>query len=160
MGLSEIEVIARQAAIEALKKHKEEEKKKQRKAILHNTEVLLREYQELKYFFENSSESDMVGDEEIVVGSIRKDKVTTRLLYHHVNKCLHRLREKEKEKIRVIDILYLDEKLKDLKWDDKINEAMEKCNISQATTYRWKNDIISQLGVMLFGADGLRIWTI
>lgn len=158
--LSEIEVLAKEAAVQAIKDFRADEKKREKRAILHNTEILLKEYQELKYFFENCTESDMVCDEEIVVGSLRKDKVTTRLLYHHVNKCLHRLRQKEKEKIKVIDILYLEPHYIAWKWDDKINESMERCKISQATAYRWKNDIISDLGVMLFGADGLRIWTI
>lgn len=159
-SLSDIEVVSRLAAEKALFNFKKEQKKKEKKAILHNTEVLLREYLELKHFYENCNHEDVINDEMIVVGSLRKDKATTRLLFHHVNKCLSRVKEKEPEKIKVIEALYLNEKYLSLTWEDKINQAMIKCNISQATAYRWKDMIISDLSVMLFGADGLRIWTI
>jgi hypothetical protein len=78
-----------------------------------------------------------------VVGSLRKDKATTRLLFHHVNKCLNRVKEKEPDKIKVIEAWYLNENYMTWTWENKINQAMIKCNISQATAYRWKDMIIS-----------------
>ena len=159
-NLSEIEVIARNAACQAIKDFRAEEKKKEKKAILHNTEVLLKNYLELKDFFENTEESDIVCDEEIVVGSLRKDKITSRILYHHIESRMKHLRVQEPKKAIVLDVLYADPEYKDLAWQDKFYLLEEKFGVSQATAYRWKSDLIEMLGVKLFGADGLRIWTV
>lgn len=158
--LSDIEVVSRIAAEKALSNFKKEQKQKERKAILHNTEVLLKQYLELKYFYENCDHEGIVDDIETVVGSLRKDKATTKLLFNHVNKCLKRAKDKDKNKFKVIEVLYLDPRYEKLILDDKINKAMQECIISQTTAYRWRSDMIAILSTMFFGADGLRIWTL
>lgn len=158
--LSEIEVLVKQAAVQALKDFRADEKKREKKAILHNTELMLRNYLELKDFFENCAESDYIADEEIVVGSLRRDKAVSRILYHHINTRIKDIRRKEPKKLVVLDILYLDPLYQNTDWKDKLIELEEKHGIIERTAYRWKNELIENLGVKLFGADGLRIWTI
>lgn len=159
-SLTDIEVVSRLAAEKALLNFKKEQKEKEKKAILHNTELLLKEYLELKYFYENCDHEGVIDDMEITVGSLRRDKATTKLLFKHVNKCLQRSKEKYQDKFNVIDMLYLNPNFNKMAWEDKITLTMETCAIAQATVYRWKNMIIQDLATKFFGADGLRIWTI
>jgi len=167
--------IATAAAKEAIKMYKEEQKKQQKKTVLRNTRVLLNHYNDLKNHYEHAKcqTSDIIDikmedgrvsitsskNEEIVIESIKRSRMVTLIMLKHIDASLALLRMKstdQPEKYEVINDLYIHPI--DTDWQERIFKVSEKLHISESTVRRWEKDMINELGVYLFGADGLRVF--
>jgi len=173
LGSINIQEIATAAAVEALKIQKNEDRERARKNRFHNTELLLKKYPSLIKHIElsqdkvsgedleayNFEESDM---EDVIVYAIRRGRARTLVMVMQVEISLVELREKmidqgKPEKYLVIDKLYLDPVKGLMPWMERVRVIAAEINCSEKSVIRWKNDMIEELSVMMFGVDGLRL---
>jgi len=163
--------IARSAAVEAVKIVKEEERQRNKRTRYHNTELLLKNYLNLLDHHENAKAkaSDIMNLEEIdldvddvIIQSIKRSRVRTLIMITQIETCLDilRLRQASKnqsEKYEVIYCLYLDKARRDLERGELIAAVAQELNCGAATVHRWKNEMVRELSILLFGVDGLRL---
>ena len=173
LGTVNIQEIAVAAAIEALKLQKNDERMRIRKNRFHNTELLLKKYLNLIEHFElaqdkateedlqayNFEESDM---EDVIIYAVRRGRIRTLIMVTQVEVSLAVLRTKmidkgQPEKYAVIDKLYLDPVKSLMPWKERVQTIAAELHCGEASVYRWKNDMIEELSVMVFGVDGLRL---
>ena len=157
---------------EALKEFKVEEIEKGRKRALHNTKLLLRNYNSLKSHVEKSicSLSDIEKErleeleeiklvyyeegDEVYLSSIRRSRVRTLLMISHVEKALEELKEKTLrdntyEHYRALEMYYIEEK--------SYEKIQDELMCSKNTPLRWINSMVKELSVLLFGLDGIKL---
>lgn len=159
---------------EALKEFKVEEIEKGRKRALHNTKLLLRNYNSLKAHVEKSicslndiekerleelEEMELAWyeeekEDEVYLSSIRRSRVRTLLMISHVEKALKELKEKTLrdnmyEHYRALEMYYIEEK--------SYEKIQEELTCSKNTPLRWINSMVRELSVLLFGLDGIKL---
>jgi len=173
LGTVNIHEIATAAAVEALKLQKNEERMRVRKNRFHNTELLLKKYLNLIEHFElardkatkddletyNFEETDM---EDVIIYAVRRGRIRTLIMVTQVEVSLAALRTRmvdmgQPEKYAVIEKLYLDPFKSLMPWKERVQIIAAELHCSEASVYRWKNDMIEELSVMVFGVDGLRL---
>jgi len=173
LGTVNMQEIATAAAIEALKLQKNEERERARKNRFHNTELLLKKYLSLIKHIElaqdKASEEDLqainienMDDEDIIIYAIRRGRIRTLIMVMQVEVSLIALREKmidkgQPEKYLVIDKLYLDPVKSLMLWKERVQTIAAELSCGEASVYRWKNEMIEELSIMIFGVDGLRL---
>lgn len=170
MGKSKLNVqeIARAAAKEALKEHKEEERQRVKRTRYHNTELLLKNYLSLLDHYENSKDkaSDIMelDDEmdEVIVKAIKRSRIRTAIMITQIETCLGILKLRmsvkgQPEKYEVIDSLYLDKDRRDMPFGELVGVVAEELNCSEPSIRRWKNEMITELSILIFGVDGLKL---
>lgn len=170
-GQVNIQEIATAAAIEALKLQKADERMRMRKSRFGNTELLLKNYLNLIEHFElsqdkaseedleayNFEEADM---EDVIIRAIRRSRIRTLIMVLQIEVCLEKLRTKmidmgQPEKYAVIEKLYLDPTKRLMPWLERVRIIAAEIPCSESSVNRWKNDMIRDLSVLIFGADGL-----
>ncbi|TGE36873.1 hypothetical protein E4K67_17390 [Desulfosporosinus fructosivorans] len=172
-GTVNIQEIATAAAVEALKLQKNEERMRIRKNRFGNTELLLKNYLNLIEHFELSqdkaSEEDMeaynfeeADMEDVIIRSIRRSRIRTLIMVLQIEICLEKLRTKmidkgQLEKYVVLEKLYLDPTKSLLPWLERVRIIAAEIPCSESSVNRWKNDMIRELSVLIFGADGLQL---
>lgn len=161
--------IAKAAALEALKEHKEEERQRVKKTRYHNTELLLKNYLALLDHYENAKDKasdimdlDELDVDEVIVKAIKRSRIRTMILINQIETCLGILKlrmasQGQPEKYDVIDCLYLDRARRDINWGDLVATVAQELNCSTDSVRRWKNEMVRELSVLLFGVDGLRL---
>ena len=173
LGTVNIQEIATAAAIEALRLQKDAERDRARKNRFHNTELLLKKYLSLIKHLElaqdkasdedlkeyNFEESDM---EDVIIYAIRRGRIRTLIMVTQVEVSLVELRTKmvdkgQPEKYAVIDKLYLDPVKSLMPWAERVRIIAAEIHCSEKSVYTWKNDMIEELSVMIFGVGGLRL---
>ncbi len=179
-----LKMVATDAAKEAVKMIKEEERKGKKKRAFQNTNLLLDHYLELKEFCENAIyESaphavddenkqlyeiiDEVTGEEISVRSIKRSREVTLIMLNHVETALETLKQKCEcsdkdemmDKYTVIDMLHLNPNLQELEWVDRLGTVCDELGKSETTIRRWRSEMVSKLGIYLFGVEGLNLLT-
>ncbi len=176
---TKMEEMASAAAKEAVREWKEQERKAKKKKAFQNTNLLLEHYLDLKDFCENAVFQDdpmavdetqqkiykildEVSGEEVTVRSIRRSREITLIMLSHVDTALELLRLKcEKvdtlDKYAVIDMLHLDQSYQEQDWCERIGTVALVLDRSEATVRRWRSDMVNQLGIYLFGLDGLKL---
>jgi len=160
---NDTEVFYKNIALAAIKEYKEVEKRQYKKAIKHNTSALLNHYLDLKYFFVNTNHKCAAAGESMIIESVRRNKMTCRLLMVHINNCLKRLQEKfsyTPVKYNVIHALYLDDEFGKIEWNERVYTICFELNISESTLKRYRNELESELSVILFGPEGLKLFTL
>lgn len=173
-GTVNIQEIARAAAVEALKLQKNEERMRIRKNRFHNTELLLKHYLGLVQHFENAqdraSEEDLLeafniedtDKEDIIIQSIRRSRIRTKVMIRQIEICLEILRVKmiaksQPERYAVIQKLYLEPSKTSIPWNERVQIVAAEIPCGEASVRRWKNDMINELSILLFGVDGLQL---
>ncbi len=160
-----IDRAAKKAAAEAIKEIKVKEKEEKKKYKLHNTWLLLKNYNELVSNVNNSIdeisqlENDRIDfgsldEEELFIMSIKKSKAKTLIMIAHIDRAMKTLKENQKkkgtvEKYEVLEKFYL----KEFKYDELVEQY--SCGVN--TPRRWMNEMIDELSVLLFGIDGLKL---
>lgn len=170
-----IQDVARAAAIEALKLQKNEERQRIRKNRFHNTELLLNNYLGLQEHFrsaidtasdiqeiEESLSFDSLELDDIIIQSIRRSKIRTRIMVSQIDTSLEIIRLKmtakgQPEKYEVIQKLYLDSEKITVQWTDRIKMVAAEIPCGEMSVRRWRNEMIDELSILLFGVDGLRL---
>ena len=171
-----VEEAATKATLNALKCLKSEEREKGKKRYdrrLRNTELLLKNYRNFKEHAENAiyldtelenasleDEFDEDDNAKMYINSILKTKKRTQIILKHIDrcleyyecKCLSSEKEEVQRRIKVIKMLYIDdEKMSYLEVAKKLGE------ISTKTIERAKKVALSELTVLFFGIDGVKL---
>lgn len=164
--------IAKAAAVEALKILREDERQQIRRNRYHNTELLLKNYLNLLDHYENARDkaTDIISVEdleeldmdEVIIKAIKRSRLRTLIMINQIDTCLDilKLRQANKgqpEKYDVIHCLYLDRARRDISWGDLIATVAQELNCSTDSVRRWKNEMVRELSILLFGVDGLRL---
>ena len=142
------------AAIEAVKYYVEFEKTTRRRAILHNTEEILKHYLSLI----ESAES--LDTEDIFIKSFLESKSVTDALLQHVNRCFDKLEERYPIEFDTLAYLYMDAELIKVNWCERIEITAARMHTTGRTVRRWRMEMVRELSVLLFGADGMKLWII
>lgn len=169
-GTINIQEIARTAAIEALKLQKNDERMRIRKNRFHNTELLLKNYLGLVEHFETAQDkaleeevySEDLDKQDIIIQSIRRSKIRTKVMIRQIEICLEILRVRmiakgQPERYDVIQKLYLEPGKLSMQWTERIETVASEILCGEASVRRWKNDMINELSILLFGVDGLQL---
>jgi len=173
IGTVNIQEVATAAAVEALRIQKNEERERAKKNRFRNTELLLKNYLNLIEHFElsqdkateedleayNFEEADM---EDIIIHAIRRSRIRTLIMVMQIEVCLEKLRAKmidkgQLEKYAVIEKLYLDPVKSSMPWLERVRIVAAEIHCSEKSVYTWKNDMIEELSIMVFGVDGLQL---
>lgn len=167
--------IALAAAKEAIKEYKAEEKSKRKKQIFQNANVLLEHYLDLKAYCDkavytgavsndNQDDDCMIDSdgEEITIKSIKANRELTLIFIAHIDTALLLLRRKceQKEalsKYRVIESLHMNEELQSIAWSERIALVADELDCGETTVRRWRNEMVTDLSVFLFGVEGLKL---
>ncbi|WP_236860190.1 hypothetical protein [Candidatus Formimonas warabiya] len=175
MGKSSVKVqeIAKAAAREALKLQRDEERQRIRKNRFHNTELLLKNYMSLMDHYENAQDKaseelleslgcDDMDPDDVIIQSIKRSRVRTRIMINHIETYMEVLRfrlksRSQEEKYEVIYRLYLDRARRDISWGEKVQIIAEELHCSTDSVRRWKNEMVDELSILLFGIDGLKL---
>jgi hypothetical protein len=168
-----IQEIATAAAVEALKLQKNEERMRIRKNRFHNTELLLKNYLGLIEHFERSQDKaseelveafsiEDIDNEEVIVRAIRRSRIRTKVMIGQIEMCLGILKVKmaargQLERYEVIHKLYLEPTKSSMQWVERVEIIAAEIQCSEASVRRWKNDMINELSILLFGVDGLQL---
>lgn len=171
------EEIALAAAKEAIKELRAEEKANRKKQIFQNANVLLEHYLDLKAYCDNAiytgsaetSDDDENQDymidsdgEEITIKSIKANRELTLIFIAHIDMALELLRRKceikeAMNKYRVIEMLHLDSDLQELPWGERLAKVAETIPCGEISVRRWRNEMVKELSVFLFGVEGLKL---
>ncbi len=168
---SESEKIALAAAKEAINEFVAKEKADKKKQIFQNTNLLLEHYLDLKAYCDHATYKGYLEDEEdsltidgfeITIKSIRANREVTLIIISHVDTALSLLKDKCKEKdmgekYKVIEFLHLDENQQAIPWSERISLVSDDLCCGETTVRRWRNEMVKDLSVFLFGVDGLKL---
>ena len=161
--------IAKAAAVEALKLQKDEERQYVKKNRYHNTELLLRNYLSLMEHYENAKDKasdimalDDLDIDEVIIKAIKRSRVRTMIMINQIDTCLEILRFRQaskgqSEKYEVIHFLYLDKARRDIQFGELVKVVAEELQYNERSIYRWKNEMVAELSILLFGVDGLKL---
>jgi hypothetical protein len=145
-----------------IKKHEEANTK-----ILHNTKLLLSNYNNLSKHYEEAVDNldyikldeednfscESIGpNDKLFILSIRRSKFRTMIMVTHIRTALKALKEdcirkNQLNKYEVIAMCYLQ--------NVPFDKIAVELNCSEITIRRWKNEMVQALGVYLFGVDAL-----
>jgi hypothetical protein len=162
---------AKAAALEAVKIFKEEERQRVKRTRYHNTELLLKNYLNLLDHYENAKEkaSDIINLEDldldlddVILQSILRSRMRTMVMIAQIENCLELLKNRmtskgQPEKYDVIFCLYLDRARRDIERGELVKVVAIELHCGVATVHRWKNEMVRELSILLFGVDGLRL---
>lgn len=168
---SESEEIALAAAKAAINEFVAKEKVDKKKQVFQNTNLLLEHYLDLKAYCDNAIYKGCLYDEEeginingyeITIKSIKANREVTLIIISHVDKALSLLKNKcqEKgmeEKYKVIEALHLDQNQQAVPWSERISLVSDDLCCGETTVRRWRNEMVKDLSVFLFGVDGLKL---
>jgi len=160
------EVIKR-AVTEAIKEFDIKKREESKTKILHNTKLLLSNYNNLSKHYEeavdnldyieldeadeNSCES-IESNDKLFILSIRRSKFRTMIMVSHIQTALKVLKEDCIRKNQLIKYEVLE---KHYLQNVPFNQIAVEFSCSEMSARRWKNEMVQDLGVYLFGIDAL-----
>lgn len=164
-GQINLEDTINKAAKAAIKEYDKEKKQEQKKSVFHNTKLLLKHYNDLKQHVEcaiddaKQLETDLIelddlDRDELYILSIKRSKSKTLIMIAHIDSALEILKGKQHklcadEKYKALEMFYIDEMT--------YEEISEKLNCTERTARRWVNEMIDELGIYLFGIEGIKL---
>ncbi|QOX63694.1 hypothetical protein FRZ06_10190 [Anoxybacterium hadale] len=168
---AEYKELALAAAREAILELTAQDKASAKKQVFQNTNLLLEHYLDLKAYCIHAvykefpiNLEDAVNLEgyEITIQSIKANLDVTRIILSHVNTALALLKKKCRargfdQKFRVIELMHLDEKMQAVSWPERVRIISEELQCEEASVLKWRNEMVRDLGVFLFGAGGLKL---
>lgn len=163
---NDTEIFYKNIAKHAIRELKQEEKENQKKATLHNTELLLNKYFDIKDAIEDQDLAFFIDGEQIILSSVLRNKANARLLLEYVDMCIEKLKKKFPEKSKILEIMYFTPQHSHLSWTEKIYMIYEQSRylfgevVSERTITRWRKEMVDELSLSLFKADGIKIWTL
>lgn len=145
---------------ESIYQYELERKKKTKAKLLHNTRLLMQNYNTLVDHIEHVNEDleevelkfKDLNNKDILLISAKRCKAKTTLMLTYLESALTLLERQywelgEKHKYRAFEMYYLDKKQ-----DEEIAKVL-KCGINSPR--RWREEIISKLSVLLWGEEAL-----
>ena len=170
MSKINIDELAEKVAKKAIKEYDKERKQEQKKKVLFNTRLLLAHYNDLKGHLDKAiddinklKEHDLITSDfidmskeydELYILSIKRSKIKTLIMVSHIDLAMETLKKKQKEqssyeKYQALEKYYLKEK--------SYESIAEDLNCGVITARRWVNEMVNELGILLFGIDGLKL---
>lgn len=143
----------------AIKEYAKEQKSEKKRKALHNTKLLLKNYENIKNSIEgaisevNQLEDQSYTDEDdVYIASIRRSKLKSLIVIDHIEKALERVKEDyEKkgipEKYDVFKSCFFER----MTYED----ATELFNASRPTISRWIVEVTKEISIQIFGVDGI-----
>lgn len=161
----DIDETIKKATKEAIKEYNKELKQEKKKKVFHNTKLLLSHYNDLKTHTNKAiheinqigsslgTEVEELDRDELYILSIRRSKSKTLIMIAHIEMAMEQLKFKQRtlcsiEKYQALDKYYI----QGLTYE----KIAEDLNCGVITVRRWVNEMINELGILLFGIDGLR----
>jgi translation elongation factor EF-4 len=100
--------------------------------------------------------------DEVIIQSIKRSRMRTMVMIAQIENCLDILKDRmvgkgQPEKYEVINSLYLDRARRDIERGELIKTVAIELNCNERSIYRWKNEMVTELSILLFGIDGLRL---
>lgn len=156
------EILARTAALEAVREYEKSQKKQRKVKVFQNTRKLMENYNRICQSvqegvseisdMENSDELQKFTEEEIFINSILKSKLRSIVMIAHIDKCLKLLGEEEirketPEKYLAFKYFYLD--------GMTYESIAEVYGYGERTARRWITELTNILSIYLFGADAI-----
>lgn len=159
--------VIKKAVTEAIKEFDIKKREDAKTKVLHNTKLLLSNYNNLSKHYEqavdnldyieldetdeNSCES-IESNDKLFILSIRRSKFRTMIMVTHIKTALKSLKEdcirkNQLNKYEVLEKHYLQ--------NVPFNQISVELSCSEITARRWKNEMVQDLGVYLFGIDAL-----
>jgi DNA-directed RNA polymerase specialized sigma24 family protein len=158
----EAELLARTAALEAVKEFEKSQKKNARAKVFQNARKLMENYNRISRSVQESiselsdvddgEELEKLSAEDIYINSIIKSKLRSIVMIAHIDKCLGLLEEEMNEKDSPAKYLafryyYLD--------GMTYEQMTEEYGYAERTARRWIADGTVILSVYLFGSDAI-----
>jgi DNA-directed RNA polymerase specialized sigma subunit len=150
---------------EIVRELRKEEKENKKREVFHNTKLLLKHYNDLKSHIANSISDieDVKSDyddllcldiEDLYILSIKRSKAKTLIMVAHIDMALETLKVTQNklqslEKYKALELYFFKEKT--------YEDIAELLHCGVATVRRWVNEMVKELGIYLFGVDGLKI---
>lgn len=145
----------------AIREYSKEQKRERSKKALHNTKMLLKNYDKIKSSVEeaiseaNQLEQDSLGyddDEEVYINSIRRSKLKSLIVIAHIDKALAVIDEEcTKKGIPEKYNAFMSCFFEDMTYEDAADVYVS----SKTSVSRWVNDITKAVSIQLFGVDGV-----
>ncbi|MBW9158887.1 hypothetical protein [Clostridium tagluense] len=159
--------VIKKAVTEAIKAYDIKKREDANNKVVHNTKLLLKNYNCLSMHYkkavdnldyieldedDNSSCESIESNDRLFIISIRRSKFRTMIMVTHIKTALKALkddciRKNELNKYEVLEKHYLQ--------DVPFNVIASELYCSEMTARRWKNEMVKDLGVYLFGIDAL-----
>lgn len=149
------------AVKKAIKEYTKEEKQERKNKALHNTKLLLKNYNKINSsIYEaisdaNQLEQDMIemdDSEEVYINSIRKSKLRSLIVIAHIDKALSLTKAEFEQR----DMLYKYDALHDcLINGNTLEKEAEVLSTSVVTVRRWITEVTKVISIRLFGTDGV-----
>jgi hypothetical protein len=167
--------LAREAALEALREFRKEERAKVKKTRFHNTGLLMDHYLEFIDYYEkikcrasdivedlDPEDADMIEQDDIIIYSIKRSKIRTKIMINQIDAAVamvhaQTLARNEKEKYKVIELLYMDRNKQNIRYNQRIQMVAEEISCSESSVRRWSSEMLNEISEKLFGVDGLRL---
>lgn len=156
------EEVMRKLIKEAIKEYDKEQKEEQKKKVLHNTKLLMKNYNSLKLHADKAIYSvndvedlqEYDDQDKAYILSIRRSRTRTIIMVAHIEMALEELKNK-----KVKEGCYEQYKALELYYIDKVSyeEIQEELNCSKNTPSRWINSAIKDLSILLFGVDSIKL---
>lgn len=163
----DVEEVIKKAVAEALKEFDIKKNKESKAKVLHNTKLLLSNYNNLSKHYEEAVDSlvyieldeednfsceSIESNDKLFILSIRRSKFRTMIMVAHIQNALKALKEESIRKSQLNKYEVLEKHyLKNVPF----NQIAIESNCSEITARRWKNEMVQDLGVYLFGIDAL-----
>ena len=162
-----VDEVIKKAVTEAIKQFDIKRYEESKIKVLHDTRLLLKNYNALYKHYEkavdnlvyieldeedeNSCES-IESNDKLFILSIRRSKFRTMIMVTHIKSALEVLREdcikkQQTNKYKVLEMYYLE--------SIPFAQIAAEFNCAEMTVRRWKNEMVQELGVYLFGVDAL-----
>ncbi|SFC63359.1 helix-turn-helix domain-containing protein [Clostridium uliginosum] len=150
----------------AIKEYDKEQKVIDEKRVFHNTKLLMKHYNDLKSHIvysvsdindiTNSDKIELEKEDydELYILSIKQSKVKTLIMISHVDVSLELLKKEQKrkgviEKYLALEKIFIGEKT--------YEQIAEELNCGVITVRRWINEMLTELGIYLFGIEGIKL---
>ena len=149
------------AVKKAIREYSKEQRSEKKRKALHNTKMLLKNYEKIKSSIEEAiSEASQLeeqsfaysDDEDVYINSIRKSKLKSLIVVAHIDRALEVVREEYSkkgvpEKYNVFISCFMD----GMTYED----ATGLYNASRPTISRWIVDVTKAVSIQLFGVDAV-----
>ncbi len=146
------------AVKEAIKEYDKEKELSQKDKRLHNTRLLMRNYNILKDHIDNVSDDLKIDvdteEDEVWISSITRTKLRTMKMMAYVDSGLGLLEKQFKEnceeyKYKAFELYYINKKTNE--------EIQELLNCGKNSPKKWSDSVTERLSVLLWGIDALGI---
>ena len=145
----------------AIKEYSKEQKAGRRKKALHNTKMLLKNYEKIKSSIDEAiSEADQLDQsavgfdekEDVYIASIRRSKLKSLIVIAHIDHAMAIVQDEYTKKGTPEKYdAFIDCFIYNMTYDD----AATKYFSSKTSISRWINDVTHELSIQLFGVEGI-----